>query len=351
MILPSTEIAVWIVAVVSLLCLGSWANALKLAGKWRFEYFFYDFVLGALVCAGLAAWTLGSGRAQELTFQDNLLLAGYRTIAWAIGSGVVLNIGMILLLASISIAGMSVAFSLTLGVALVIGAVWEYFGAAQAGAVVTFSGVTLLLVAVVAAGLAYVHLLRFRKEAAQKALTPDPRTKSKRRESAPGSLVIIFSVVGGIALSAFPRILKQGLGEGGLAPYSAALFLSVAAFASSPFFALVFTTFPVTSMVGMPANYFAGSRKQHLLGLAGGIVWGAGMLTSLIAAAAPETLQPSPLIRYLLNNGALLVAVAWGLLAWREFRGGGDRVQMLVAGMVVLFLTGLGVVAFALSPK
>jgi hypothetical protein len=53
----------------------------------------------------------------------------------------------------------------------------------------------------------------------------------------------------------------------------------------------------------------------------------------------------------LLNNGVLLVAVAWGLLAWQEFRGGGDRVRMLAAGMVVLFLAGLGMVAFAFSPK
>ena len=75
------------------------------------------------------------------------------------------------------------------------------------------------------------------------------------------------------------------------------------------------------------------------------------MLTSLMTAGAPRNMQPSALIQYVLNNGALLVAVAWGLLAWHEFRGGGDRVRMLAIGMVVLFLAGLGLVAFALSPK
>ena len=55
MILPTTASAVWILAVVSLLCLGSWANSLKLAGKWRFEYFYYDFVFGIVLCAGVAA--------------------------------------------------------------------------------------------------------------------------------------------------------------------------------------------------------------------------------------------------------------------------------------------------------
>ena len=61
--------------------------------------------------------------------------------------------------------------------------------------------------------------------------------------------------------------------------------------------------------------------------------------------------SPARLIQYVLSNGALLVAAAWGLLAWHEFRGAGDRVRMLAIGMMVLFLAGLGLVAFAFSPK
>ena len=75
------------------------------------------------------------------------------------------------------------------------------------------------------------------------------------------------------------------------------------------------------------------------------------MLTSLMTAGAPRNVQPSALIQYVLSNGALVVAAAWGLLAWREFRGGGDRVRMLATGMMVLFLAGLGLVAYAFSPK
>ena len=61
--------------------------------------------------------------------------------------------------------------------------------------------------------------------------------------------------------------------------------------------------------------------------------------------------NPARLIQYPLNHGALLVAAAWGLFAWREFRGAGNRVHMLVVAMLVLSLAGLGVVAFAFSPK
>jgi glucose uptake protein len=352
MILPTTASAVWILAIVSLLCLGSWANTLKLAGKWRFEYFYYDFVLGIVLCAAVAALALGSGRPQELTFQDNLLLTSKRDMAWALGSGVLLNLGMLLMLAAMTIAGMGVAFPLALGVALVIGAIWDYADAAQANTPMTFIGIALLAGAVVVTVLTYLRLLRVRREAAQKALTPDPRTKSKRQKPAGAALVIILSVVGGIALSVFPKLLGEATGgDNALAPYSAMVLLSVAALLSSPFFVLFFTTFPVVSTAGMPSGYLAGSGKQHLLGLAGGALWGAGVLTALMTAVAPRSVQPSALIQYVLSNGALLVAAAWGLLAWQEFRGGGDRVRMLAIGMMVLFLAGLGLVAYAFSSK
>ena len=63
-------------------------------------------------------------------------------MAWALGSGVVLNLGTLLLLAAMTISGMSVAFALTLGVALAIGAVWDFANATQANTTLTFTGVS-----------------------------------------------------------------------------------------------------------------------------------------------------------------------------------------------------------------
>ena len=68
-----------------------------------------------------------------------------------------------------------------------------------------------------------------------------------------------------------------------------------------------------------------------------------------MAAGAPPGVQPNPLIQYALSHGAPLVAAAWGLLAWQEFRGTNERVRMLVTGAVVLFASGLRVLAFAFS--
>ncbi|SRR5581483_3295762 len=350
MILPTTASAVWIVAIVSLLCLGSWINALKLAGKWRFEYFYCDFVLGALLSAGIAALALGSAHPQDLTFQDNLLLTGYRKMAWAFGSGIVVGLGTLLMLGAMTISGMAVAFPLSFGVALAIGTVWDLTASERASAVLMLAGAALFLAAVAVIAVAHVWRRQDYQAASEAALRPDPRLKPKRARARGPALAIVLAIAGGVALGLFPPVLGQGTsGENGLAPYSAALLLAAGIFFSAPLFVLFFATFPVAGAAATVRGYLDGSKMQHLLGIAGGVVWTGGMLGSLMVAAAPAP-QFSGAARYLLghawNQAALLVAAAWGLLVWREFRGTSTRVHMLVAATVVLFVAGLGVIAF-----
>src|ERR1700681_2467680 len=126
MILPTTSQAVLLVLILGLFCWGSWANTQKLAGKWRFELFYYDYSLGVLLCAVAAAFTLGSMNTKELTFQDNFLITGYRNMAFGVAAGMVFNLANLLLVAAISISGMSIAFPLTVGVALIFGIFWNF---------------------------------------------------------------------------------------------------------------------------------------------------------------------------------------------------------------------------------
>jgi glucose uptake protein len=42
-----------------------------------------------------------------------------------------------------------------------------------------------------------------------------------------------------------------------------------------------------------------------------------------------------------------MVGALWGVLVWREFAGGGARVNALLVLMFVLFLAGLGLVSVA----
>jgi glucose uptake protein len=46
---------------ITMLCWGSWANTQKLAAKnWRFELFYWDYVIGVVALAFIFAFTLGS---------------------------------------------------------------------------------------------------------------------------------------------------------------------------------------------------------------------------------------------------------------------------------------------------
>ena len=52
--------------VITMLCWGSWANTQKLAGKtWRFELFYWDYVLGVMAMALIFAFTQGARAAPE----------------------------------------------------------------------------------------------------------------------------------------------------------------------------------------------------------------------------------------------------------------------------------------------
>src|SRR4051794_15514662 len=109
MILPTTYATAMLLTILSMICWGSWANTFKMTKKWRFDLFYFDFSLGLLLTGVIAAFTLGS-MGDDLSFTDNLLIAGKRHVAYAIAAGVIFNLANMLLIAAISLAGMAVAF-------------------------------------------------------------------------------------------------------------------------------------------------------------------------------------------------------------------------------------------------
>lgn len=47
--------------VVTMLCWGSWGNTQKLASKtWRYEFFYWDYVIGVLLFSVFSAFTLAA---------------------------------------------------------------------------------------------------------------------------------------------------------------------------------------------------------------------------------------------------------------------------------------------------
>ena len=118
-ILESYSLAVFF-CIITMLCWGSWANTQKLAEKsWRFELFYWDYVIGILIMALLFAFSLGSSGEQGRSFVTDIQQADSSSITSALVGGIIFNLANILLIAAISIAGMSVAFPVGIGIALI----------------------------------------------------------------------------------------------------------------------------------------------------------------------------------------------------------------------------------------
>src|ERR1039457_7499968 len=113
--------------IITMLCWGSWANTKKLASKeWRFELFYWDYSIGVLLLTLVLGLTLGSSGDEGRSFGADLAQASGEGIRSALLGGAVFNIANILLVAAIDIAGMSVAFPVGIGLALVIGVIMNY---------------------------------------------------------------------------------------------------------------------------------------------------------------------------------------------------------------------------------
>ena len=127
---------------VTMLCWGSWGNTQKLASKsWRYELFYWDYVIGMLLFSILSGFTLGSFGSEGRSFVADLAQADWGGIGSVLLGGVVFNASNILLSASVSLAGLAVAFPLGVGLALVLGVIVNYVGAPKGDPVILFLGV------------------------------------------------------------------------------------------------------------------------------------------------------------------------------------------------------------------
>lgn len=342
MILPQTYTAALILMFLSMLCWGSWANTYKLAGRWRFELFYFDYALGVLLAAFIFAFTAGTLGYDGFSFIDDLLHSGKRQWLYGFAGGVIFNLANMLLVAAISLAGLAVAFPVGIGTALVIGVIWNYAINPQGNAMLLFAGCAVIVAAIVVDALAYRALGLIRHEQLAKA----GKAKSTRRTVPVKGLVV--SLVAGVLMGLFYPLVEKGkTGELGLGPYAIGFVFALGVFGSTFIFNLFFMNLPVEGEPIEVFDYFKGNLKQHGLGILGGIIWCTGMIASFCAASAPESVQVGPAVSYAVGQGATMVSALWGLLVWKEFKGADMRVKALVVVMLVLFVVGLAMVSLA----
>jgi glucose uptake protein len=349
MILPATTLASLLLVILSLVCWGSWANTQRLVFKWRFELFYYDFTLGLAVCLLLAAFTLGSMNSQELTVSDNMLIAGYRKMAYAVGAGVIVNLANMLLVAAISLSGMAVAFPLSFGVGLIVMSIANFIGNPNsANPLLLFAGLVLVLVAVLVDVVAYrTHIDALKDATMIKGPVLDPRTRLPVK-SPIAARGIMISIASGIVLGFFfPAVDSAAGGDNGVGPYGLGLLIGAGMLFSTLMYVPFFINFPVQGEPVQVRDYFKGSKKQHFWGIFGGLVWAVGLIAALVQAAAPAAVRTSPALAFGLVQATPILAALWGLLAWREAKDSSQGVKMLLLGMMVVYLAGLTMVSLA----
>lgn len=339
MLLPSSDSAVLLILALSLIAYGSWTSMFRAATKWRFELFYYDFALGFLIAAAIAAFTLGSWDSKELTFQDNLLLASRRQLAWVAGAGLLLGLGNLFLLAGATVGGTAVGFSVAFGSLVATHTVWELLLNREMNAVLAGGGIALAIVSMVVALIAYAWR---RSDENLEASQPIVKKPVARAGTATGP---VMAILAGILLAVFLRVLAAGVaGESGAAPYTAVLILGMGVAASSVFFVPFFLYFPLRGGALKVRHYFKGNKTHHLLGLAGGALGAAAILALMIAGSVPAVLQEQPLAVAYLTFGTPVVAAIWGLLVWREFAGATFRTTFTFLVSILLMLASIGMI-------
>lgn len=311
--------------IITMLCWGSWGNTQKLAGKtWRYELFYWDYVIGILFLSLMFAFTLGSSGSQGRPFLEDLAQAEGGNIASAFIGGVVFNAANILLSTAIAIAGMSVAFPVGIGIALVLGVLVNYFGSAKGNPTLLALGVLMIAAAIIINSIAY-----------KRTQTGDTKVSSKG---------LLVSVIAGVMMSFFYRFIASSMdlenfqspAAGLMTPYTAVVVFSIGIFASNFLFNTILLKRPISGAPTSYAEYFKGSFSTHLVGILGGIIWGVGNSLNLIAAG-----KAGAAVSYGLGQGATLVAALWGVFVWKEFKASDRSVSSLLTIMFLLFLVGI----------
>lgn len=325
-----------IFTILAMICWGSWANTQKLAEhNWRFELFYWDMVIGIFLLGLLAAFTVGSMGDYGRSFAEDLGQANTSSIVSAMLGGILWNLGNLLLVAAIAVAGMSVGFPIGGGIAWVLGIVVNYVlivmdkGKSDDDTTLLFAGVAVIVVAILLSMQAYRKLASEQKK---------PTTKGILLSVFAGLLIAFFY---GFVVNSLDNTFVAG-GTGTLTPYTAIVFFAAGVLISTFVFNPIFMARPVQGAPVKMAEYFRGNLRTHMTGVLGGAIWMLGMVLSFMAAGSA-----GPAISYALSNAAPVVAILWGVLVWKEFADAPKGTNKLLVIMFIAYLIGLTLITYS----
>ena len=320
---PDSYFAALVLMLASMVLWGSWPNFLKKIPGWRLEYFYFDYTVGFLLTAVVLGLTLGSGSGDEPGFRELLFQARSREVTLALVGGFIWNIGNLLLLNSIMMAGLAVAYPIAAIPAIVIGIGASYWLAPIGNPYVLGTSAAILLVAAQTTAAAYRRL---------GSVSAFDRKKGIATALISGLLVGLFAPFVSAAIS----------GDAGLDAYTVSALFTLGAFAAT----LVALPFLIKRpLIGAPGTlkaYFDGRLTPHVLGLLAGAVWCAGTVFNFISAG-----MVGIAISVGIGSGAPMVGALWGVFLWGEFKAGSASAKGFIAAALVLYALGVAMMSIA----
>jgi glucose uptake protein len=334
-----------LLAIVSLVCLGSWASLFKLAGKWRYELFYFDFAIGLAIAGLIAALTLGSLGFDGFSLGDDLSNAGKKQWLFAFLAGCIFNLGNMLLLAAVSAAGMAVAFIAGTGMMLIVAMLMGLSEGAKVQTANVWLGCGLLAIAIVFDAIMYASMVHGRRKAAREAA-------AGRKVRGPGAVKgIVLAVIGGAIIAMMYVPLRYATPpDVGLGPYSLMLLFGIGVLVSTLVYNIFLMNLPVQGEPLEILDYLKVRPSKHLWGIAAGLVWCTGMLSNWVMGQGPPRQQLSRSLSLALPHAGVLLAALWGVLVWRELRGSSVVGKVAAVCAWLLVAGGLWMMSLAVAP-
>lgn len=327
MYIPHTSATALLLIVVSMFCWGSWPNLLKALPDWRLEYFYLDYTFGFLLAMVAIAATAGSAGVIGPEFLQRLSDAHTAEIMFAFLGGLLWNIGNILLLNAIMVAGLAVAFPIASVLAITLGVGISYWELPLGNPVWMLAGTLVLVAAAWANARSYRDL---------GDVTGSPNRKGIGLSLAAGLLVGIFPPFVGRAIS----------GTYALDPYSVCISFMVGASIATFIGIPVLLGKPLIGEPGRLGGYLKGTARWHAFGLLAGAIWCTGTVANFASAGLVGMA-----VSWGIGSGAPMVGALWGIFLWKEFAGAGSRARRLMTTSLVLYVAGVTLVAVAYGTR
>jgi len=323
MFIPHSLGIALLMMITSAVCWGSWANTYKGVKNYRFELFYWDYAVGIFLASLVLALTMGSLSNDATSFLNNVHAAGRSNFIYTMIGGAVFNLANLLLVAAIDMAGLAIAFPVSIGIALVVGVVCSYMLQPKGNAGLLAVGVVCAVIAVFLDGKAYGSLAKSGSAVSKKSITT--------------------CIVSGVLMGLWAPFVTHAMTQGKtLGPYSVGVFFTLGALLSCFLWNIYFMKKP---LVGGPvsfAEFFRGPATGHLLGILGGVIWGVGTVFNLVAANFTGVA-----ISYAIGQSAPMVAALWGVFVWKEFQGASRTAKTYLTFMFLFYLLAILLVARA----